>query len=54
MAGVPTITLPCGVTPDGLPYAIQLVAKPLAEPMLLNAAHALQKVTEHHRRFALP
>lgn len=54
MAGVPTITLPCGVTPDGLPYAIQLVAKPLAEPMLLNAAHAFQKVTEHHRRFALP
>lgn len=50
MAGVPTLTLPCGLTPQGLPYALQLVAKPLAEPLLLRAAHAFQKETGHHQR----
>lgn len=50
MAGVPTVTMPCGITSDGLPYAIQLAAKPLAEPLLLRAAHAFQKATAHHRR----
>ena len=37
-AGLPAIALPSGLSRDGLPLAIQLVAPPLAEAQLLGAA----------------
>ena len=38
MAGVPVITLPCGLSPGGLPLGVQLVGRPFAERELLRAA----------------
>ncbi len=37
-AGLPSISLPSGLSASGLPFGIQLVASPFAEPRLLSAA----------------
>jgi len=49
-SGSPTLSLPCGFTPDGLPHSLQLVGAPGGEPLLCRAAHAYQQVTDWHRR----
>jgi aspartyl-tRNA(Asn)/glutamyl-tRNA(Gln) amidotransferase subunit A len=48
--GVPTISVPCGFTRNGLPVAFQVAAKPFEEPLLLRAAHAYQGATDYHER----
>ncbi len=40
--GQPAITLPCGLTEDGLPIGVQLAGRPFAELNLLQVAHALE------------
>ena len=42
LAGVPAISVPCGLDSAGLPVGVQLTAPVLGEPALLNAAHALE------------
>jgi aspartyl-tRNA(Asn)/glutamyl-tRNA(Gln) amidotransferase subunit A len=42
LAGVPAISIPCGVDDAGLPVGLQLTAKVLDEPTLFRAAHALE------------
>lgn len=36
--GVPVISIPCGIAPDGMPAAIQLVQRHHAEPILFRVA----------------
>ncbi len=50
MSGHPTITLPAGFTPGGLPVAVQLVAGHLREDLLVRAGRAFQRETDWHRR----
>ncbi len=50
LAGLPTISLPCGFTAGGLPIGLQLVGKPFEESMILRIAHAYQQLTDWHRR----
>jgi amidase len=50
MSGSPTITLPSGFTPQGLPVAVQLVAGHLQEALLVRAGRAFQRATDWHRR----
>jgi amidase len=50
MSGSPTITLPGGFTPQGLPIGFQLVGRDLDEALLVRAGHAYQQVTDWHRR----
>ena len=38
IAGVPSITIPCGRTPSGLPLGLQIIAPPFAESRLLQIA----------------
>lgn len=38
MAGVPVISLPCGLSPGGLPLSVQMIGRPFAERGLLGAA----------------
>ncbi|WP_210191170.1 amidase [Bradyrhizobium mercantei] len=47
-ARVPTITLPCGLTSNGLPTAFQLVGPHLSEAVLFRAGHAFQQHTTWH------
>jgi aspartyl-tRNA(Asn)/glutamyl-tRNA(Gln) amidotransferase subunit A len=42
LAGVPAISIPCGLDDAGLPIGIQLTAPALDEPTVLRVAHALE------------
>jgi aspartyl-tRNA(Asn)/glutamyl-tRNA(Gln) amidotransferase subunit A len=48
--GIPTISIPCGFTKDGLPIGLQLAAAPLREDVVLQAAHAYEQATEWHKK----
>lgn len=47
-AGLPTITVPAGLTSDGLPAALQLVGHHLSEPLLVRAGAAFEDATNFH------
>jgi amidase len=49
-AGTPTLTLPCGVSPSGVPCALQLLGSRLSEPMLCRIGHAYEEATTWHER----
>ncbi len=42
LTGMPAICVPSGFGPNGLPVSIQLAARPFAEAVLLQAAHAFE------------
>ena len=46
LAGLPAISVPCGLTHSGLPIGLQLAAAPLGEATLLQVAHGYQKETD--------
>jgi amidase len=48
--GSPTFSLPAGVSPEGLPLGVQLIGPLLGEPLLVRAACAFQRATDHHTR----
>jgi amidase len=43
LAGVPAICLPCGVSPEGLPYSLQFTGRRLSEAMLCRVAYAYEQ-----------
>lgn len=43
LIGAPAISVPCGFDDAGLPVGVQLVARPFAEPLLYQAAAALEQ-----------
>jgi amidase len=45
LTGCPAISVPCGLTPEGLPVGLQLMAPPRAEHALLAAAALLEQQT---------
>ena len=47
-AGLPTISLPAGLTIDGLPASLQLVGHHLGEPLLVQAGCAFESATDFH------
>lgn len=53
LTGHPTITLPGGCAPNGLPIAFQLVAGHLNEATLVRAGAAFQNITSWHQRHPL-
>ncbi|HET7695860.1 MAG TPA: Asp-tRNA(Asn)/Glu-tRNA(Gln) amidotransferase subunit GatA [Vicinamibacterales bacterium] len=42
LAGLPAISVPCGLTPERLPVGLQLTARPFDEPSLFRAAQAIE------------
>lgn len=44
LADFPTMTLPCGLSANGMPLGIQLSAAPLHEGLLIEAAKAIESV----------
>jgi len=48
--GLPTISVPCGFSRDGLPIGLQLSANHWAEPTVLALASAYERATDWHRR----
>jgi aspartyl-tRNA(Asn)/glutamyl-tRNA(Gln) amidotransferase subunit A len=43
LAGLPGLSLPCGVASDGLPIGLQLLARPFDEARLLTVAAAYER-----------
>jgi aspartyl-tRNA(Asn)/glutamyl-tRNA(Gln) amidotransferase subunit A len=52
LAGLPGMSLPCGLGDAGMPVGLQLIGRHFEEGTLLHAAHALQQATDWHH--ALP
>jgi aspartyl-tRNA(Asn)/glutamyl-tRNA(Gln) amidotransferase subunit A len=50
LAGLPAISIPCGLTSAGLPVGLQLLAPPFEEERLLRAAAMFQCETDWHTR----
>ena len=52
LAGVPGMSLPCGMTSANLPVGLQLLAAPFAEAKLLRAAYAYEQAHDWHTKRA--
>lgn len=50
LAGIPGITIPCGLSAAGLPIGLQLMGPHFAEDRLLRVAHEYQRLTDWHAR----
>jgi aspartyl-tRNA(Asn)/glutamyl-tRNA(Gln) amidotransferase subunit A len=50
LAGIPSISIPCGFTKAGLPIGLQLQAPPFAEEKLLRVARMHERATDWHTR----
>ena len=48
--GLPSISLPCGFDPHGLPIGLQLSGRPFAEARVLRIADGYQRDTDFHAR----
>jgi aspartyl-tRNA(Asn)/glutamyl-tRNA(Gln) amidotransferase subunit A len=54
LTGIPAISVPVGISPDGLPLALQLIAAWGRDELLLDAAEALEGATERRWVDAAP
>src|SRR5262249_6204878 len=50
LAGIPGISIPCGLTSNNLPIGLQLHAPPFAEERLLRTARVFERETDWHRK----
>lgn len=50
LAGIPSMSIPCGFGDRGRPIGLQLMANHLQEAKLLGVAHQYQLATDWHRR----
>lgn len=50
LAGTPAITVPCGFSESGAPYAVQFLGGRLSELNLCRIAHAYEEATSWHLR----
>ena len=49
LAGLPALSMPCGVDGQGMPVGAQLMGPRFGEQLLLNTAYAYQQETDHHK-----
>jgi len=47
-AGMPSISVPCGLSEKGLPLSLQFVGHALSEPLLVRIGDAYERATEWH------
>ncbi len=50
MAGIPSLSVPCGLSKKGLPIGLQLMAPQWEEGRILSAAYAYEKATSWHTK----
>lgn len=48
VTGMPSLSLPCGFSSDGLPIGLQLIGRPFAEATVLCAGYAYEQATAWH------
>lgn len=50
LAGVPGISVPCGLSEAGLPLGLQIIGKHFDESTVYRVAHAFEQATDHHTK----
>ena len=50
LAGLPCMSMPCGMHSNGRPIGVQITCPRFAEVRMLGVAHAWQQVTDWHKR----
>lgn len=50
LAGIPGISIPAGMSSEGLPIGLQLLGPPLEEARLLRAARMFEQATDWHQK----
>ncbi len=50
LAGIPAISIPCGLTKNNLPIGLQILAKPFAEETILRLAYTYEQNTPWHKQ----
>jgi aspartyl-tRNA(Asn)/glutamyl-tRNA(Gln) amidotransferase subunit A len=48
--GLPSVAVPCGFSPTGMPIGLQIVGNELQESLLLRIAHAYEDATRFYRQ----
>ena len=48
LAGIPALSVPCGLTTDRLPIGLQIAAPPFREDVLLQVGAAFEAITDFH------
>ena len=51
IAGLPGISIPCGVDNQGMPIGLQLIGKPFAEETLIQAAYTYEQETKFRENY---
>lgn len=51
VAGLPGISIPCGVDKNGMPIGMQLIGKKFAEETILNAAYTYEQATNFRANY---
>ncbi|MCP4649050.1 MAG: Asp-tRNA(Asn)/Glu-tRNA(Gln) amidotransferase subunit GatA [PVC group bacterium] len=52
LAGIPALSIPCGLTAEKLPIGLQVLGKSFDEQTLFNVAYAYQQNTDWHKKKA--
>jgi Asp-tRNA(Asn)/Glu-tRNA(Gln) amidotransferase A subunit family amidase len=52
--GYPTLSVPCGFSPDKIPLSLQLIASPLGEAQLCRAGFAFEQANDFHLQHPSP
>ena len=50
LTGLPSRSVPCGFSPDGLPIGMQIIGKPFDEATIFRVGHQFQRATDWHTR----
>ncbi len=50
ICGIPTVSVPCGFTSEGLPIGMQIAARAFEDAVALQVAYAYEQATEWHTR----
>ena len=50
LAGLPGISVPCGLTESGLPIGLQVLAAPFEEEKIFRVAYTFEQNTDHHQK----
>ena len=51
IAGLPAISIPCGVDSNGMPVGMQIIGKHLSEDTILNTAYTYEQATKFREKY---